>query len=146
SQALPAAVVRRPEIDSQRHEANASALARMTGAEPVLVDVRTAGEVVPGLAANMVLTSGPPMPWPDYTGGEPNAILNGAVYEGLAPNQRAADQAIQAGEIILDSTHAHGCVGSVAGIYTASMPVFVVHNATNGNTAYCNLYEGESRH
>jgi hypothetical protein len=36
-------------------------------------------------------------------------------------------------------------VGSVAGIYTASMPVLVVENATHGNRAFCNLFEGPSR-
>ena len=35
-----------------------------------------------------------------------------------------------------------GCVGSLAGIYTASMPVFVVENRAHGNTGYCNMYEG----
>ena len=33
----------------------------------------------------------------------------------------------------------------MAGIYTASMPVFVVENQRHGNTGFCNLYEGESR-
>jgi hypothetical protein len=33
----------------------------------------------------------------------------------------------------------------VAGIYTASMPVFVVENRAFGNLAFCNFYEGESR-
>jgi Protein of unknown function (DUF1116) len=44
------------------------------------------------------------------------------------------------------STRQHACIGSVAGIYTASMPVLVVRDETHGNTAFCNLYEGESRH
>jgi hypothetical protein len=35
-------------------------------------------------------------------------------------------------------------VGSVAGIYTASMPVLVVDNTEFGNTGFCNLYEGAS--
>ncbi|MFO7478957.1 MAG: DUF1116 domain-containing protein, partial [Methyloceanibacter sp.] len=30
------------------------------------------------------------------------------------------------------------------GIYTASMPVFVVENRTSGNVAYCNVYEGSN--
>ena len=34
----------------------------------------------------------------------------------------------RAGEITVSNCHGHGCVGSVAGIYTASMPVFVVEN------------------
>ena len=38
-----------------------------------------------------------------------------------------------AGEIEVDGCHAYGALGSLAGIYTASMPVFVVRNKTFGN-------------
>ena len=41
--------------------------------------------------------------------------------------------------------HGYGCVGSLAGVYTASMPVFVVENPPFGNTAFCNFYEGKER-
>jgi hypothetical protein len=51
---------------------------------------------------------------------------------------------LDTGEIQVSTCHAHGCIGSVAGIYTASMPVFVVENQRHGNTGFCNLYEGES--
>jgi hypothetical protein len=136
-----------PLADSvAREAANAGAVARMTGAEPVLVDVQPAGEAVPGMAANVILTSGPPMPWDEYYGGQRSAVINGAIYEGLASDAEDADARLRDGRIILASTHDHGCVGSVAGIYTASMPVFVVHNTVGGNHAYCNFYEGESRH
>ena len=129
------------------HEAaNAESVARMTGAEPVLVDVQPAGEVVPGMAANVILTSGPPMPWDEYYGGQRISVINGAIYVWVARDAEDADARLRDGRIILASTHDHGCVGSVAGIYTASMPVFVVRNADRGNQAYCNFYEGESRH
>jgi Protein of unknown function (DUF1116) len=130
----------------QREAANTEAVLRMTGAEPVLVDVRPAGEVIPGMAPNVILTSGPPMEWDRYYGGQRNAVIFGAVYEGLAADASEADAKLQNGSIVLAATHDHGCVGSVAGIYTASMPVFVVENAVGGNRAYCNFYEGESRH
>jgi hypothetical protein len=128
-----------------RHEANRVALERLCGAEPVLVDVRPALEVVPGMTPETVLTSGPPMEFDAYTGGQRNAILYGAVFEGLAADVEEAAAGIRAGRIKLGSTHAHGCVGSVAGIYTASMPVFVVENTATGNRGFCNFYEGESR-
>jgi len=131
---------------SQREEANAEAVRRMTGAEPVLVDVLPAGDAVPGMAPNVILTSGPPMDWDRYYGGQRNAVIYGALYEGLAADAEDADARLRDGRIVLASTHDHGCVGSVAGIYTASMPVFVVHNTVGGNRAYCNFYEGESRH
>jgi Protein of unknown function (DUF1116) len=132
--------------EAQRTAANAAAVTRMTGAEPVLTDVRPAGEVVPGLAPNMILTSGPPMSWDRYYGGQRNAVIYGALYEGLAADEHEADASLRRGDIVLGSTHDHGCVGSVAGIYTASMPVFVVENQPGGNRAFCNFYEGESRH
>src|SRR5215469_16569431 len=127
----------------------------MTGAEPVLIDVRPAGEVLPGMTGRTILTAGPPMPWPQYHGGQRNAIIYGALYEGLASDPADADAKLSDGRITLAATHDHGCVGSVAGIYTASMPVFVVENRAGGNRAagnraagnraYCNFYEGESR-
>lgn len=133
-----------PVLD--RAAANAEAVSRMTGAEPVLVDVAAAGDVVPGMTARTILTSGPPMPWAEYYGGQRNAVIYGALYEGLASDPDDADAKLSDGRITLAATHDHGCVGSVAGIYTASMPVFVVENAARGNRSYCNFYEGESRH
>jgi hypothetical protein len=125
--------------------ANAAAFERMTGADPVLVDVRPAGEVVPGMTPTTILTSGAPLPWAEYTGPQRTAILYAAVYEGLADSAEDADAQLHAGALRVEPTHHHGCVGSVAGIYTASMPVFVVENRTHGNRSFCNFYEGESR-
>ncbi len=132
--------------DAARQAANAEAVRRMTSAEPVLLDVLPARDAVPGMGPNVILTSGPAMPWDSYYGGQRNAVISGAIYEGLAADAADADARLKDGRIVLDSTHDHGCVGSVAGIYTASMPVFVVENAAGGNLAYCNFYEGESRH
>jgi hypothetical protein len=128
----------------QREEANAAALERLFGADPVLVDVRPAREVVPGMSAETILTSGAPLSWDDYLGGQRSGILGGAVFEGLAGDEREAEERIRAGEIRVEVCHDHGCTGSLAGIYTASMPVLVVENRTHGNRAFCNLFEGKS--
>jgi hypothetical protein len=125
--------------------ANAEAFRRLVESDPVLVDIRPALEVVPGMTPTTVLTSGPPLALEEYTGGQRRAILYGAVYEGLAGDIDDAERKLAAGEIQVSNCHAHGCVGSVAGIYTASMPVFVVENRTFGNRGFCNFYEGESR-
>ena len=140
------AVPRQETGTPKREAANAEAVRRMTGAEPVLADVLPAADAIPGMAPNVILTSGPPMDWDRYYGGQRNAVIYGALYEGLATDAEDADARLRDGRIVLASTHDHGCVGSVAGIYTASMPVFVVENAAGGNRAYCNFYEGESRH
>lgn len=141
---LPFALTENTEI--RRQQANATALERMLSAEPVLVDVAAARDVVPGMTDSTILTSGAPLEWPQYTGGQRRSILYSAVYEGLADSVAAAENALDSGRIVVHSTQQHNCIGSVAGIYTASMPVLVVRDATHGGTAYCNLYEGKSRH
>lgn len=125
-----------------RERANRKAFERIVEADPVLVDVRPAIEVVPGMTPQTVLTSGAPMPWEHYTGGQRNAIIGGALFEGLAGDPVQADAKLRSGQITLGACHDYGCIGSLAGIYTASMPVFVVENRTDGNVAYCNSFEG----
>jgi len=127
-----------------REQANAEALERMWAAEPVLVDVRPAIEVVPGLTPATVLTSGASLPWEEYFGGQRSGVIGGALFEGLAEDAEEADERIRTGRIRVATCYEHGCVGSLAGIYTASMPVFVVENAKGGNRAFCNLFEGPS--
>jgi Protein of unknown function (DUF1116) len=129
---------------SRWQRANAEALERLWAAEPVLVDLRPALDVVPGMTPNTVLTSGAPLPWNDYFGGQRSGVIGGALYEGLAHSAEEADRLIRAGHIRVATCHEHGCVGSLAGIYTASMPVFVVENLGLGNRAFCNLFEGPS--
>ena len=128
--------------DPRRSAANARAVERMCAAEPMLVDVRPAGEVVPGMTRETILTSGAPLPWGAYTGGQRRAILGGALFEGLARDAGDAEAAIGAGRIGVRPCHDHGCVGSVAGIYTASMPVFVVEDRAGATRGFCNLFEG----
>jgi hypothetical protein len=132
------------EASRVRERANGAAFDRMTTADPVLVDVVAARDAVPGLPANIVLTSGAPMPWDEYGRGQRNAIIGGALFEGLASDAQDADSKIRARDILVDACHHYGCIGSLAGIYTASMPVFVVENRAHGNRAFCNFYEGPS--
>lgn len=125
-------------------EANAATVARMFESEPVLVGVARAGDVVPGMSETTILTSGPRSEPGDYRGGQRNAVAYGAIYEGLASDEDDAWRKIESGELTVAPCQEHGCIGSVAGIYTASMPVFVIKNRTHGNLAFCNLYEGAS--
>jgi len=128
-----------PRVD----EANALAFSRLTTAEPVVVDVARAGDVLPGYHRNLVLTSGAPMPWSQYHGGQRAALIGGAQFEGLANSRDEAIAKFDDGTIQIGSCHDFGAVGSLAGIYTASMPVFVVENRTSGNRGFCNFYEGK---
>jgi hypothetical protein len=128
----------------ERADANGLAFERLTKSDPVLIDIRRAGDFVPGLTPQTILTSGPPMPWAEYTGGQREAIIGGALFEDLAGDRDAAIAKLDAGDIKVGGCHDFGCVGSLAGIYTASMPVFVVKNRTFGNVACCNIYEGSN--
>lgn len=130
---------------ADRATANRTVVDRMCDAEPVVVDLRPAIEVMPGMTAQTVLTSGAPLEWSHYTGGQREAIIGAALYERLATDREDAQAKLSAGEITVRPCHHHGGIGSMAGIYTASMPVFVVENRRARNTAFCNMYEGESR-
>jgi hypothetical protein len=139
---------RSPELATAAatERANAEVVERIAAAQPVLIDVRPAREVVPGLGGETVLTSGAPLPWEEYTGGQRAGIIGGALFEGLARNEAEADAGFRDGRLKVEPCQPHGCVGSLAGIYTASMPVLVVEDAVHGNRAFCNLFEGVSPH
>lgn len=123
--------------------ANAEAFQRLNDADPWVIDVRPAGEVLPGYRPNLVLTSGAPMPWEAYVGGQRDALIGGALFEGLAATREEAIAGFESGAIEIGACHDYAAVGSLAGIYTASMPVFVVENRAHGNIGYCNFYEGK---
>ena len=125
-----------------RDAANREAFRRLVESDPVLEDVRPAREALPGMTAETVLTSGPLLAWERYVGGQRDAIIGGALFEGLARDRADAERKLAAGKIKLGACHDFGCVGSLAGIYTASMPVFVVRNKAFGNVGFCNFYEG----
>lgn len=132
------------ENHSSLAEANHEAVRRLVATKPVLVDVRNAGEAVPGFEANTILTSGPPMDWKDIVGGQREAVIGAAQYEGLGTNRQEVIKRLDTGDIVVRPCSELACVGSVAGVYSASMPVFVVEDAESHSLAFCNLYEGSS--
>ena len=121
-------------------------MARLASCRPRLVDVAPALEVVPGMTPSTILTSGAPLDPPAYEGVQRSAIIGGALYEGLADSEEDAWEQVIDGRIELRACHDHGCVGSVAGVYTASMPVFVVEDAVGRSSrSFCTIYEGPQR-
>ena len=126
-------------------ESQDRAYERLLEADPVWVDVRRAGDAVPGMTSSMILTSGPPASFPSLAAGQQQAIVGGALFEGLAGTPAGAREAIDAGDITVEPSHHHGTVGSMAGVCTASMPVLVVENAVHGTTGHALLYEGPHR-
>jgi hypothetical protein len=123
-------------------EANAEALRRIFEAEPVLVDVRPAGEVIKELKEHVVLHAGPPIEWERMCGPMKGAVAGAAVLEGWAKDLGAAETLAAAGNVTFHPNHHFDAVGPMTGLTTPSMPVMVVENRSFGNRAYCTLNEG----
>jgi hypothetical protein len=130
-----------PAIDA----ANAVGLRRVIDARQVLVDVRPAGEVVPGMQRDMVLHAGPPFDWERLTPSVQAAAIGAIVHEGLAADADSAEQMAARGDVRFEPCHDHQAVGPMAGMTTYSMPVLVVENRASGNQAYSILNEGLGR-
>lgn len=123
-------------------EANALALKRLQQAQPTVLEVAPARDVVPGMRDKLVLHSGPPVTWDKMCGPMRGGVIGALLYEGWASDAEQAKKLAASGEISFDPCHHHSCVGPMAGIVTASMPVWVVENKPFGAKAYCTLNEG----
>ena len=122
--------------------ANKEAVRRMLAAEPMLVDVVPAGDIVPDLHDQMILHAGPPIEWCRMCGPMQGAIAGIAVFEGWAKDLKQAATAAAAGHFSFDANHHHDAVGPMTGMTTASQPVLVVENQKTGNQSYCTINEG----
>jgi hypothetical protein len=123
-------------------QANAEALHRLLAARPCVHDLRPALEAIPGMHPRLVLHAGPPVDWAAMCGPMRGGVIGGLLYEGLAHTPEEAERLAASGEIEFAPCHHHAAVGPMAGIVTASMPVWVVRDETSGSLAHCTLNEG----
>ncbi|HEX9161829.1 MAG TPA: DUF1116 domain-containing protein [Thermoanaerobaculia bacterium] len=121
--------------------ANAEAFRRITAADPVLVDVAPAAEVIPGMRDRLILHSGPPITWDRMCGAQRGAAIGMCLFEGWARTAEEAERMLSSGEIALEPNHQHRSVGPMAGTITPNMWVWVVENKAFGNVAYCRQVE-----
>ncbi len=121
--------------------ANEEALRRIVAADPVLVDVAPAGEVIPGMRDRLILHSGPPVSWERMCGAQRGAAIGMCLFEGWARDPQEAERMLAAGEIALEPNHHHSAVGPMAGTITRNMWVWVVQNKAFGNRAFCRQVE-----
>jgi hypothetical protein len=121
--------------------ANEEVLRRMVAADPVLVDVAPAGEVIPGMRDRLILHSGPPVEWRRMCGAQRGAAIGMCLFEGWAKSPEEAERMLSAGEIALEPNHPHATVGPMAGTTTRNLWVWVVENRTFGNRAHCRQVE-----
>lgn len=122
--------------------ANQEALKRINSAEPELVDIKYAKDVIPNMDKYTIGHAGPPIKWEDMCGPLKGAIVGAIVYEDLAETLEEAEKLVLEGKIKFVSNHSMGCVGPMTGMITYSMPLYEVRNSTFGNYAYCTFNEG----
>lgn len=123
-------------------QANATAFQRYLAAQPVLIGVKPARDAIPGMSGKIILHSGPPISWDKMCGPQQGAVLGAVLFEGWAADLAAAHRLLASGAISLHACHHHQAVGPMAGIISPSMPVWIVHDSTNGGRAYANMNEG----
>lgn len=123
-------------------KANEEAIKRLQSAQPTLIGIGIALTEIPNMDKKTILHAGPPIEWHDMSGPLKGAVIGGLIYEGLAKDEQEARKLAASGEINFEPCHHHNAVGPMAGVVTASMPVWIVVNKTYDNLAYCTLNEG----
>ncbi|MBS0339136.1 MAG: DUF1116 domain-containing protein [Proteobacteria bacterium] len=130
-----------PAVQARIAAANEEAVRRITTSQPMLVGFAKAIDVVPGMTKTTILHSGPPITWERMNGAMKGAVTGALVFEGLAKDLDEAVKVAASGDITFSPCNEHDCVGSMAGVTSASMYMHVVRNRTYGNVAYTNLSE-----
>jgi hypothetical protein len=131
------------EKNSEKIEtANKQVLEIILQGKPVLVGLDIARNVIPGMKDNLLLHSGPPLTWERMSGPMKGAMIGAMIYEGKAQNYQEAEKLGASGKFDFAPCHEHQTVGPMAGVVSASMPVFILKNEEYGNYAYCTMNEG----
>lgn len=124
------------------NRANRLALEKILSAQPVWVDVGSAIDTIPGFTPTTILHAGPPIHWDKMCGPMKGAVIGALIYEGLAKDEEEAVKLAESHKITFAPCHHYSAVGPMSGVISASMPVMVVENKSNGNRAYSN-FNGE---
>jgi hypothetical protein len=124
--------------------ANGTALDRLVGALPILIDCVPARDAL-GLGDRVVLHAGPPLAWKRACPTMQAAVCCAIRYEGWAPDDAAARALVERGRVTLRPCHDLGAAGPMTGLVTPSMPVCVVENRLTGHRAHATINEGLGR-
>jgi hypothetical protein len=125
--------------------ANAEAIDRIRSGRPLLQDMSTARDAIPGMDGQLILHAGPPIAWDRMCGPQRGAVIGAIVYEGWAETYDDAARLAASGSVAFAPCHHHHAVGPMAGIISPSMPVFIVQNEAQGNLAFATQNEGLGR-
>ena len=124
--------------------ANAKVIEIMTKGRPVWTDVLPALEAVPGMEPNLILVPGPPIEPKDLPIPLKTAVCGAACHDGLAKNVDEAWEMVLHGEIRIAPSQDYNCGNAASSVMSASMPVFVVEDKTNGGKGFCVPHPGSN--
>lgn len=126
-------------------KANQETVERFMEAQPILVGVGKAIDVIPGMKENLFLHAGPPITWERMAGPVKGAIFGALIFEGKAKDEKEALKLVESGKLEFSPCHHLSAVGPMAGVISPSMMVYIVENKTHGNKAYSGLNEGRGK-
>ena len=129
-------------VQERIEAANKKVMEIILNGQPTLLDIGVAEEVIPGMTKKTILHAGPPIKWEKMSGPLKGAVIGALIYEGLAVDEKEATELAASGEISYDPCHHHNTVGPMAGVVSASMPVWILQNKKYDNYSYCTLNEG----
>ncbi len=126
-----------------RDEANGRAVERMIAAQPVLIDIRPASEVISGLGPYDILHAGPPLEsWMETSDVLRGSIAGTLVLHGLVSTLEEAKMLSASGKVTLRPANDCGAGATYAGVITRDTKVFVVEDKTTGIVAATAINEG----
>ncbi|MBR5510070.1 MAG: acyl-CoA synthetase FdrA [Lachnospiraceae bacterium] len=124
-------------------EKNREVAAKIVASQPIMRDVVPAKSVIPELnEGKVILHAGPPIEYKNMPDPVQGSCVGAVLFQEWADNEADARKLLESGEVRFIPCHHVNAVGPMGGITSADMPVFVVENVTDGNTAYCSMNEG----
>ncbi len=123
--------------------ANKIAMERMASADPVLVDIQLARDVIPGLEKNVLMHAGPPIAFEKMCPPMQGAVYCALINEGFASTLEEAKAVAVSGEVKYSPCHHYGVVGPMTGLTSYNMPVWVIEDKNTKQRAFVNVSEGQ---
>ncbi|MEM3403254.1 MAG: DUF1116 domain-containing protein [Nitrososphaeria archaeon] len=128
-------------IKDQINAANKLSIEKILESQPLLVDVKPAFEVIPGLKKNKFLHAGPPIQLDKICGPHIGSLIGAILFEGLAETPAQAKKMIDNFEVEIEPAHHFHAVAGAGHMISASQPLFVVFDKVHRSYAYTHMKE-----
>ncbi len=122
--------------------ANAEVVRRLDQSVPMLVDVASAGALIPDLSGRTLLHSGPEIAWEEVCDPLRRSMRAATVAEGWAESLEQADRILADGSVNLQPSYRYDTVMPMASAIGLSAPVFAVDNRDGGTRAFAPINQG----